>query len=244
VRLIYDIGMHNGSDTAYYLRKGFDVVAIEANPRFVEKVKTQFAPQIQSGQLTIYNVALTESEGEFSFFLHDHDDWSRLDLKLDHRFEEGTYQEIKVRGVPFTTIYQRHPLPYYAKLDIEGPEFMVLSQMMSTRRYPPFVSVEVNLEVDAMLDLLGAHGYTAFYLLGQYDKSWIKLPHPPKEGNYFETSFHGLMSGPFGNEIPGPWVSMSDVKAQIADHKERGRQGDESARSEWFDIHARHASAP
>ena len=30
--LIYDVGMHNGSDTAYYLHKGFRVLAIEANP--------------------------------------------------------------------------------------------------------------------------------------------------------------------------------------------------------------------
>jgi hypothetical protein len=30
--LIYDVGMNNGDDTAYYLRRGFRVVAIEPNP--------------------------------------------------------------------------------------------------------------------------------------------------------------------------------------------------------------------
>jgi len=30
--LVYDVGMHTGQDTAYYLFKGYDVVAIEANP--------------------------------------------------------------------------------------------------------------------------------------------------------------------------------------------------------------------
>ena len=34
-RLIYDVGMHNGDDTAYYLRRGFRVVAIEPNPALV-----------------------------------------------------------------------------------------------------------------------------------------------------------------------------------------------------------------
>jgi hypothetical protein len=30
--LIYDLGMHRGGDTQFYLEKGFRVVAVEANP--------------------------------------------------------------------------------------------------------------------------------------------------------------------------------------------------------------------
>lgn len=30
--LIFDIGANNGDDTAFYLKKGFRVVAIEADP--------------------------------------------------------------------------------------------------------------------------------------------------------------------------------------------------------------------
>jgi 16S rRNA A1518/A1519 N6-dimethyltransferase RsmA/KsgA/DIM1 with predicted DNA glycosylase/AP lyase activity len=30
--LIYDVGMHHGEDTEFYLRKGFRVVAFEADP--------------------------------------------------------------------------------------------------------------------------------------------------------------------------------------------------------------------
>jgi hypothetical protein len=37
--LIFDIGMHVGEDTRYYLNTGFDVIAIEANPFLVEKSK-------------------------------------------------------------------------------------------------------------------------------------------------------------------------------------------------------------
>ena len=31
-QLVVDMGMNDGTDTAYYLAKGLDVVAIEANP--------------------------------------------------------------------------------------------------------------------------------------------------------------------------------------------------------------------
>lgn len=33
--LVIDVGMHNGDDTAYYLHRGYRVVAIEANPAWV-----------------------------------------------------------------------------------------------------------------------------------------------------------------------------------------------------------------
>jgi 16S rRNA A1518/A1519 N6-dimethyltransferase RsmA/KsgA/DIM1 with predicted DNA glycosylase/AP lyase activity len=40
--LIYDVGMNNGDDTAYYLRRGFRVVAIEADTRLVRCAAERF----------------------------------------------------------------------------------------------------------------------------------------------------------------------------------------------------------
>jgi hypothetical protein len=34
--LVYDVGFHQGEDTAFYLKKGFRVVAFEAHPRLAE----------------------------------------------------------------------------------------------------------------------------------------------------------------------------------------------------------------
>jgi len=36
--LIFDIGANNGDDTAFYLKKGFRVVAIEADPALAQKL--------------------------------------------------------------------------------------------------------------------------------------------------------------------------------------------------------------
>ena len=38
-RLIFDIGMYDGSDTRYYLNEGFRVLAIEANPVLVQRAR-------------------------------------------------------------------------------------------------------------------------------------------------------------------------------------------------------------
>ena len=38
-KLIFDIGMYDGSDTRYYLNEGFRVLAIEANPVLVKRAR-------------------------------------------------------------------------------------------------------------------------------------------------------------------------------------------------------------
>jgi hypothetical protein len=53
--LVYDVGMNNGDDTAYYLSLGFRTVAIEANPELVKYAKARFAREIASGRLIILN---------------------------------------------------------------------------------------------------------------------------------------------------------------------------------------------
>ena len=41
-KLIIDLGMNDGSDTLFYLKKGFNVVAVEADPTLVDRAFTPF----------------------------------------------------------------------------------------------------------------------------------------------------------------------------------------------------------
>ena len=80
--LIIDVGMHDGTDTAFYLAKGFKVVAVEANPVLVEAARTRFAPEIAAGRLTIVGAAIAEQKGTMSLAVSDDPDhaiWSTLD---------------------------------------------------------------------------------------------------------------------------------------------------------------------
>ena len=63
--LIYDVGMNNGDDTAYYLQRGFRVVAIEADARLAKCAVERFGAQISSGQLRILNIGIAAEEGDF-----------------------------------------------------------------------------------------------------------------------------------------------------------------------------------
>ena len=58
--LIYDVGLHKGEDTAFYLAKGFEVVAFEANPALVQSCRERFADAIAAGRLTIVEGAVVD----------------------------------------------------------------------------------------------------------------------------------------------------------------------------------------
>src|SRR5688500_13122165 len=72
--LIYDVGLHNGDDSAYYLAKGFRVVAIDANPDLCKACRRRFASEISAGQMTILNVGVGEVEGISDFHINDRED--------------------------------------------------------------------------------------------------------------------------------------------------------------------------
>ena len=58
--LVYDVGMHMGEDSDYYLKKGFKVVAFEANPDLLAHCKNRFSKEIQTGRLTIVEGAIVD----------------------------------------------------------------------------------------------------------------------------------------------------------------------------------------
>ncbi|MEO0308391.1 MAG: FkbM family methyltransferase [Gloeomargarita sp. GMQP_bins_120] len=93
--LIMDIGMHEGKDTLFYLRKGFRVVAVEANPQFVKNVQSKLTDYIAKGQLIIENLAIGDREGEVTFYVNlDNDQWSSL------KREWGTRQGTRYQAAP------------------------------------------------------------------------------------------------------------------------------------------------
>src|SRR4051812_37870644 len=69
--LIFDVGMHRGEDTAYYLRKGYRVVAFEADPDLVAVCERRFEHQIANGRLTIVFGAIADTrEPTITFYRH------------------------------------------------------------------------------------------------------------------------------------------------------------------------------
>jgi FkbM family methyltransferase len=216
--LIFDIGMHTGRDTEFYLMKGFKVVAVEANPQLVAAARIQFRDQIKSGQLIIFDHAIAEQEGEIDFFINNqHDDWGTISRDFAFRNERlGTQNSIiRVKCSPFRNILNQFPAPYYVKIDIEGADIFCLKDFFAIVHKPKYISIEAGLnsfdDTFTELSLLWNLGYRQFKIVNQALNKSVKCPNPSKEGQYVDYCFDATCSGPFGEEAPGEWRGIEET---------------------------------
>lgn len=147
--LVFDIGMNSGVDTAEYLRLGFRVVAVEANPVWAHQNSNQFAEAIKDRKLIIVNKAISMAEGQdISFYVPKlrsnsskffHETNLGPDFHLDelasmnkltacnHSLvpcsEESSICSCEEKVVKTTTcgdLIEKYGKPHYLKVDIEG----------------------------------------------------------------------------------------------------------------------------
>lgn len=60
--LIFDVGLHRGEDTEYYLKKGFRVIGFEADAELIKYCRQKFATEIQNGLRHIIEGAIAPPE--------------------------------------------------------------------------------------------------------------------------------------------------------------------------------------
>jgi FkbM family methyltransferase len=217
--LIIDAGMNNGDDTDFYLAKGFRVVAVEANPSLVERAKERFASQIAAKRLSIYGVAINNHDGVVEFFEDVKDD-GRSSLSHDYAEQNvtargGAWRPIEVPCLRMERILGETGVPYYMKIDIETADRLCLEALKEYRCRPRYISFELNLanfeETFLNLKLLWDLGYRSFKLVNQALHHLIHLPSPPREGSHVDFHFKKRMSGPFGEETPGRWMTIDQT---------------------------------
>jgi FkbM family methyltransferase len=162
--LIYDVGLHDGSDTAYYLEKGFRVVAIEANPLLTSQAQGRFRKEIASGQLTVLDVGIGASEESLSFWINQAND-TQSSFDKDRAMRYGPCHEAKVKCVPLSVIIDRYGVPYYLKIDIEGNDYLCVNALVPGK-LPKYISVELDPNRD-LVRALHQLGYNRFKVINQ-----------------------------------------------------------------------------
>lgn len=235
--LVFDLGMHHGDDAAFYLAKGFDVVALEANPTLCHEAERRFCEPRESGNLAIVHAALWETGGSTtSFFVNaEKDDWSSAYRDWAAKGEHPV-EEITVATVTLADLFDAHGCPYYLKCDLEGVDELFARQLLADPRRPAFVSVEA-ISLD-LLALLRAAGYDRFQIVNQSQNWAVKPPNPSREGRFADASFTGHMSGLFGHDLePGRWLSFAETAARHLDFT-RLAERDPQLAIGWLDFHA------
>lgn len=233
--LIFDVGMYNGDDTAYYLNKGYDVIAVDANPYFINSAKILFKRYLSQNRLVLLNYAISDKEGKVELNISKMGEWSSLNFSISNR--ESLHQEkIEVQSRKISSLVQEFGLPYYCKIDIEGYDIVLLKTMADLNKLPQFISVESECagesetisEEQALATLKELYnlGYKKFKLI---DQATLEVLQPNKKF-YSEPSilikfkerikakfnpvnlkadykFRYGSSGPFGDTLEGEWLN-------------------------------------
>lgn len=262
--LVYDVGMHRGEDTVYYLRKGFRVVAFEAQPELVAHARARFAAEVADGRLEIVGGAITgEGRETVTFFTHSKlTGWGTAAPDRAARNEVyGSSGEVTVGAVDFRRCLAAHGVPHYLKIDIEGADMLCLEALLELPERPRYVSIEAESETWAgarsQFDLLERLGYTRFAIVQQGDVGGRVGPIVTRDGRRIPFRFEWFSSGPFGEDLRTPWLDKREamrryrttLRALVAAHAfDRLPRGTEiryivSALVDrplpgWFDIHA------
>ena len=197
--LIYDVGMHNGDDAAYYLSKGYRVVAIEADPKLAALAHGRFEGEIERGTLTLLNVAIGPQDGLARFWICDEwSEWNSFDRAIASR-QGKKHHAIDVRCRQFRSVLREHGVPYYLKVDIESSDHCCIDGL-DHKELPRYVS----LEFGRLEDLVALHrlGYNAFKVIHQ-------------EASFGHAQFHARQIGrleSFGWKVRG---RLGPIKRRI-----------------------------
>lgn len=290
--LVYDVGMNNGADTAYYLHRGFNVVAIEADPTLCATAAVRFRREIAEGRLSLLNVGVAETAGTAEFWICEANSaWNSFHRSIASR-DGLPHHSVEVPCQPFEQILERFGIPFYLKVDIEGNDLLCLGGL---RKYlsasggddrPRYVSVEIG-KIDKYLDALAPLGFGRFKLISQYNFLPLQIP-PSKEARRYvfwqrmkagkdpsarlgrwllrnlgqqrriaqlrdrtrrwgNWTFPFGSSGPFGEDTPGEWQALQDVRrtfntlSAMAKQRVSSPYWGEKDYSFWVDLHATHA---
>ncbi len=193
--LIIDVGVHTGQDTTFYLKKGFRVVGIEPHPDIYESIKRLLNSYIESGQLTLLNIAVSSKDEPITFYANlDRSFWGTISAdrvkESDHSFRSCSL-EMTVTGRRFESILEEFGIPYYLKVDIEGSEPPPISFLQRVDAKPQFISIEsTKASWNALLEeleFLKKLGYQKFKAVNQAKVTQEVCPSAARKGKYIHS---------------------------------------------------------
>ena len=256
--LVYDIGLHDGSDAAHYLRAGARVVAVDANPTMCAVVEKNFSDYIRTGQLTVINRGVAEQSGQLEFWVCDDvSEWSSFDRSIASR-NGSKHHAISVNCGRIMDLISEFGVPDYMKIDIEGNDRVCIAGL--TRAVAPkYISIEMNHgQGDKDIQRLAELGYRDFKVICQ-NNSWHQaalrnLWFYKMGSKHFAVLpvrllrqalaryLHGRRfgeSGPWGEKTSGSWHSLDHALAVWRSLDELDELLGTHGLGWWFDVHAR-----
>lgn len=265
--LVYDVGMHRGEDTAYYLAKGYRVVGFEADPELAAACVERFAGE---ERLTIVPGAIVAPPARtVRFFRHPNSVWGTISPgRAEENLHAGASEPIEVAAVDFRSLLRETGVPAFVKIDIEGAGLVCLEALAALAERPRFLSIEASHDdwpaLRRELELLERLGYDRFAVVQQATIPDTEIATRTLDGAPLAYRFEPASSGPFGSDLRG-WTTRARVERRYRriNRVQRAVHGPEALlrRSQlgkglrgqairllgpmpgWFDTHATTATA-
>lgn len=220
--LIFDVGMHKGEDTDYYLKKGYKVVAFEADPDLANYCRKRFEAEIKEEKLIIVEGAIVDFiEGEnapdkVQFYKNTKSSvWGTVVSEWADRnkFLGSDSEIIDVKTVNFIECLRKYGIPYYLKIDIEGMDILCLKALLAFDDRPDYISIESEVvNFDKLLtefDLFTELGYSSFQAINQANSGRFKDNLKNENGGTLNYKFKSGSTGPFGEALdPEKWINV------------------------------------
>jgi FkbM family methyltransferase len=214
--LIYDVGAHRGEDSDFYLKLGYRVLAIEANPILCEHLKQRFSKEINDGTFTLLDKAIGDSEGTVTFYMNQKNSvWGIADPAWARRNKGlgADSEEIKVQSVRFRDVVNQYGCPFYLKVDVEGADMLCVKSLEDINCRPKYISIESSKtswsDLLAEFDTFERLGYAKFKVIDQnaHKNGKFKGCH----GQLIRYAFEDGSTGPFGHFLDGIWLSKKQA---------------------------------
>jgi FkbM family methyltransferase len=155
--LIFDVGCNNGQDADFYLKKGFRVVGIEANPALSDVLKKRFADEIAAGRFMLVEEAIAEAAGEVAFYVNEKEN-IRSTIRPSHIEIASALgrppTKTVVPSITFPSLIEKFGVPYFMKVDLEGADLLCLEGLTSFDELPLFLSTEYPLSFTGQVSVL------------------------------------------------------------------------------------------
>ncbi|GMH89800.1 hypothetical protein TL16_g11570 [Triparma laevis f. inornata] len=170
--LVFDVGLSNGRDTAWYLKRGARVISVEASTWTIEKTKNHDAVVALSllenkNRLVIENYAISKEDGGYLKFYNeagiDNTNAGSIHPSQDPRnkcsdsaikIDPSGCDVVEVPQLTCATLMEKHGVPMFLKIDIEGADIYCLESLRRFKaagtQLPKYVAIEDNEALDLL----------------------------------------------------------------------------------------------
>jgi FkbM family methyltransferase len=208
--VIYDFGANTGDNIPYYLLKAKRVIAVEANPILCDGMRSRFKSEISAGALVVENRVASKGVSSDSVPFYVHRTQHALS-QFSHPNNLDDFDIIDLKASSASELVRTYGEPLYIKIDVEGYDHHILSDLFENGIHPQYLSAE-SQDIRVFAQLVTAGGYKAFKLVNGLSVSDVYKDHVihTLDGSLVKFSFPINSAGPFGPDLKGDWMTPNN----------------------------------